>query len=169
MKEGSKTKEKIEIVDEVKEVKEEKEESKEKSFLEDLQRVQADFENYIKRVEKEKGLLKLHAKSELLLKLIEVKEDFERALRNLEETSGIEMIYSKVKKILDEEDVKEIEAVGKEFNHVFHDIVKIIEGAENKVVEEVRKGYLIGDKVLRTSKVIIGKGETKIDEDNKNE
>ena len=128
-----------------------------KGFLEDLQRVQADFENYIKRVEREKEQLKLHAKSELLLKFIDVKEDFERALANSNEKNGLGIIYSKIKKILDEENVKEIEALGRDFNHVLHEVIKVNDSDGDKIIEEVQKGYLIGDKVLRTSKVILGK------------
>ena len=125
-----------------------------KGFLEDLQRVQADFENYIKRVEREKEQLKLHAKSELLLKLIDIKEDFERALDKADD--GVKMIYNNLNKILKEEGIKEIPAIGKEFNHVFHEVIKVNDGIGDKIIEEVQKGYLIGDKVLRTSKVILG-------------
>ena len=130
-----------------------------KDFLDDLKRVQADFENYVKRIEKEKEQLKLHAKSELLLKFIDIKEDFERALENSSETNGLGIIYNKIKKILDEEDVKEIEAVGKDFSHVFHEVIKVNDSDGNEIIEEVQKGYLIGDKVLRTSKVILGNGK----------
>lgn len=124
-------------------------------FLEDLQRVQADFENYIKRVEKEKEQLKLYAKSELLLRLIDIKENFEMALEKADD--GVKMIYNNFNKILKEEGIREIDAVGKEFNHAFHEVVNVVDGHENKVVDEIQKGYLFGDKVLRTSKVILGK------------
>ena len=137
-------------------------EAEKKDFLEDLQRVQADFENYIKRVEKEKEGLKLHAKSGLLLKLISIKEGFERAIENTKD-AGIKMIYQQLKKILEEEDVKEIDAVGKDFDYVLHEVVKTVESEENKIIEEIQRGYLIGDKVLRTSKVILGKNENRVD------
>ncbi len=133
--------------------------NEENSFLEDLQRVQADFENYIKRVEKEKEQLRLHAKSELLLKIIQVKEDFERAVEKVND-SGVKMIYQQFLKILEEEDVREIEAVGKEFNHVFHEAIKVTDGIGDEIIEEIQKGYMIGNKVLRTSKVILGNNKT---------
>lgn len=126
-----------------------------KNFLEDLQRVQAEFENYIKRVEKEKEQDKLKVKSELLLKLINVKEDLEKALENIED-KGIEMIYNNLKKILEEENVSEIKSLGERFNHEVHEVVKKIEGAENYIVEEAQRGYKIGDKILRIAKVIVG-------------
>ncbi len=132
------------------------------SFLEDLQRVQADFENYIKRVEKEKEQLRLHAKSELLLKLIGIKEDFERAIKDTKDT-GIIMIQDQLKKVLEEERVKEIDAIGKELNYELHDVIKTVESEDDKIVEEIQKGYLLGDKVLRTSKVILGNSKIGID------
>ena len=128
------------------------------SFLEDLQRVQADFENYIKRVEKEKEKIKLHAKSELLLKLIGIREDFERAVKDTKDT-GIIMIQNQLKKVLDEEGITEIDAIGKELDYELHDVIKTIESEDDKIVEEIQKGYLLGDKVLRTSKVILGNGK----------
>ncbi len=145
MKEGSKIK---------------KENIEKNNFLEDLQRVQADFENYIKRVEKEKEQLKLHAKSELLLKFINIKEDFERILANVRD-NGLEMVYNNLKKTLEEEGIKEIKSVGEKFDHSLHEAVKMIKGEENKVIEEVQKGYMFNDKILRVSKVVIGKGEEK--------
>ena len=57
-----------------------------------------------------------------------------------------------------EENVREIEALGKKFDHNMHDAIKTVESKEeDKIIEEIQKGYLIGDKVLRTSKVIVGK------------
>ncbi len=128
------------------------------SFLEDLQRVQADFENYIKRVEKEKEQLKLHAKGELLLKLIRIKEDFERAVKDTKDT-GVIMIHKQLKKVLEEERITEIEAVGKDLDYELHDVVKTVESEDNKIIEEIQKGYMLGDRVLRTSKVILGNGK----------
>lgn len=154
MKEDSKIKEKIEIQDDI---TEEKSESKEKNFLEDLKRVQADFENYIKRVEKEKERIKEIAKAELLLKLISIKDDFDKAVDINNE--GIKMIHNNFKKLLEEEGVKEIKSLGEEFNHNLHDVVK--KNGEGKITEEVQKGYMYNDKILRIAKVVIG--------DNKNE
>ena len=132
-----------------------KETIEKKDFLEDLQRVQAEFENYIKRVEREKERDRLKVKSELLLKLIQIKEDLEKALENVED-KGIEMIYNNLKKILEEEEVKEIKSLGEKFNHEVHEVVKKIEGAENQVLEEIQRGYKIGDKILRAAKVVVG-------------
>ncbi|MBS3151043.1 nucleotide exchange factor GrpE [Candidatus Woesearchaeota archaeon] len=149
MKEDSKIKEKIEIIDELEEGKEE---SKEKNFLEDLQRVQADFENYIKRVDKEKDRIKEIAKAELLLKLISIKDDFDKAVDINNE--GVKIIHNNFKKFLEEEGVKEIKSLGEEFNHNLHEVIK--KNGDGKITEEVQKGYMLNDKILRIAKVIIG-------------
>ena len=145
----SKIKEKIEIIDELEEGKEE---SKEKNFLEDLQRVQADFENYIKRVDKEKDRIKEIAKAELLLKLISIKDDFDKAVDINNE--GVKIIHNNFKKFLEEEGVKEIKSLGEEFNHNLHEVIK--KNGDGKITEEVQKGYMLNDKILRIAKVIIG-------------
>src|SRR3989338_4050837 len=149
MKEDSKIKEKIEIIDELEEGKEER---KEKNFLEDLQRVQADFENYIKRVDKEKDRIKEIAKAELLLKLISIKDDFDKAVDINNE--GVKIIHNNFKKFLEEEGVKEIKSLGEEFNHNLHEVIK--KNGDGKITEEVQKGYMLNDKILRIAKVIIG-------------
>jgi molecular chaperone GrpE len=124
-----------------------------KDFLEDLQRVQAEFENYTKRVEREKEQVRLYVKSELLLKLIQIKEDLEKSVKVVED-KGIEMILGNVKKILEEEGVSEIETIGEEFNHEMHEVVR--KNGEGKISEEVQRGYTLDGKILRVAKVVIG-------------
>jgi molecular chaperone GrpE len=123
-----------------------------KDFLEDLQRVQAEFENYIKRVDKEKEQIKLQSKSELLLKMIQVKEDLEKALEHIDD-EGVKMIHNQINKLLEGEKVSEIEA--EEFNHDIHEVVKK-EGEGNKILEIIQRGYMLENKILRIAKVVIG-------------
>jgi molecular chaperone GrpE len=133
-------------------------------FLEDLQRVQAEFEKYTKRVEKEKEQIRERAKAEVLLKLINVKEDLDKANlfgKNIHEKTdltklkeGLEMIHKNLKKTLEEEGVSEIKSIGEEFNHEVHEVVK--KKGEGKISEEVQRGYMLGEKVLRVSKVVMG-------------
>ncbi|MBI2106198.1 nucleotide exchange factor GrpE [Candidatus Woesearchaeota archaeon] len=146
MTKDSNVKEKIEIVDEMKE---------ENNFLDELQRVQAEFENYVKRVHREKEKERIHAKSELLLKLINIKEDFERVL-NGRDDEALKMILNNIVKTLEEENVKEIESLGEKFNYELHEVVKKIEGEEDKILDVVQRGYLLGDKILKIAKVVIG-------------
>ncbi len=155
-------KEKNELKKAEKELEKEKQLSKE--YLETLQRVQAEFENYMKRVEKEKEEFRKYAKHDLILKLLSIVDDFERALKAEGEkediTKGIEMIFEQMKKTLEEEGVKEIKSIGEKFDAYIHDIVGKVDGEEdNVIVEEVRKGYMLKDKVLRPSMVKVSEGK----------
>src|SRR3989344_6011571 len=117
----------------------EKEKQLSKEYLETLQRVQAEFENYIKRIEKEKEEFKKYARHDLILKILDIADDFERAL-------------------IAEEGVREIKAIGEKFDAYIHDIVGKVEGEkDNVIVEEVRKGYMLKDKVLRSRIVKVSK------------
>ena len=87
-----------------------------------------------------------------MLKLINIKEDFDKAVDINNE--GIKMIHNNFKKLLEEEGVKEIQSIGEEFNHNFHEVVK--KNREGKITEEIQKGYMLNDKILRVAKVIIG-------------
>src|SRR3989344_5051258 len=121
----------------------EKEKQLSKEYLETLQRVQAEFENYIKRIEKEKEEFKKYARHDLILKILNIADDFERALK------------AEVSK---EEGVREIKAIGEKFDAYIHDIVGKVEGEkDNVIVEEVRKGYMLKDKVLRSRIVKVSK------------
>ena len=83
---------------------------------------------------------------------------------------GIEMVYKQLQKILTEEGVKPIEAAEKKFDPYMHEVLDIVEGKEdNKIVDELQKGYLLHDKVLRTSKVRITKSQSKEMSKNNNE
>lgn len=138
---------------------------KENNYLEDLQRVQAEFSNYMKRVEKERILLGDFAKRELLLKLLEIVDEFEvalNAMKNVEDKDeilkGVEMLHGKMRKILDGESVRVINALGNKFDPYHHDAIAQVDGNENVVIEEVKRGYMFKDKLLRASIVRVGNG-----------
>ncbi len=141
-----------------------KAQSKEVEYLEQLQRLQAEFENYKKRQQTEQEQLRLHLKSQLLLKFLDIKDNFERTLKtnaNKEElTAGIEMISKQVSKLLEEEQVKPIEAKGQKLDPYKHEVLAQTIGEEDDVIaEELQKGYTIKGKVLRTAKLMISKKE----------
>ena len=131
------------------------------NYIETLKRLQAEFENYKKYIEKEKANFALYAKKDILLGLLNITDDFERALKNLdqgsEEFKGLSMIYSNLKKLLQQNGVNEIAALNQAFDPHKHEVIGFIDGEENRILEEAQKGYMINDKVLRYSKVIIGK------------
>ncbi|MBW3016172.1 nucleotide exchange factor GrpE [Candidatus Woesearchaeota archaeon] len=141
-------------------------------YTDHLKRLQAEFENYCKRVEKERKDVAGFASERLIVKLLLVVDDFERALNELkgvpEETKkGIEMIFRNLHKILDEERVEPIRAVGERFDPYRHEVVLQVESEEPEdvIVEELQKGYTMNGKVIRYSKVKISKNHK---EDKKN-
>ena len=150
-------------------LKEEKKQDHEvkETYLEDLKRVQAEFENYMKRVERERQQLIVLGKQDLLLKILQVYDDVERALQAArtsehkeEIVKGIEMMFKQFTKLLDEETVVPITSLGEQPDPYKHDVIGHTLGKEEGViVEEVKKGYLFHNKVLRPSMVKVSKVE----------
>lgn len=131
-----------------------------------LKRLQADFENYIKRSEKDKADFANYSNHKLISKLLNIVDSFEKALeltkQNQELAKGLEMVYKDINKLLQEEGVLQINAVGNKLDPFKHEVIDIIKGKKDDVVvDELQKGYMIKDKVLRPSKVRISKMEEK--------
>lgn len=136
-----------------------------------LLRKSADFDNYRKRMMKEKDEARQYANSALLEDLCQVLDDFERAIRSSEGAkdftafhSGIVMIEGQFASMLERKyNLKRLEALGKSFNPEHHEAIAMEpaeEGKETVVVEEYQKGYQLHDRVLRTSKVKVGHPKT---------
>ncbi|MFT4304728.1 MAG: nucleotide exchange factor GrpE [Candidatus Woesearchaeota archaeon] len=145
--------------DEKKQLKDDKE-----TQIEDLtnllKRVQAEFSNYMKRTETEKKEIVKFASKEIILKLLPVIDNFDLALKNTnnneEFVKGIEIVYNDLLNVLENEGLKKIEA--KKFDPNFHEAIAIEESDEDGIVlEEIRKGYLINDKIVRHSLVKVSK------------
>ncbi len=158
-------------------MKSKKQEKKIESYKSDLQRVQAEFENYTKRVEKEKETLKKFAPQDILKQFLQIQDDFERALNSMEHTKdvkeikkGIKMIHDQFKETMKNCNVTEIEAKGKKFDPYKHEAIQRVQSKKNdgEIVEELQKGYMLYDKVLRHSKVKVAE-KIKQSEDKKNE
>ncbi|NLL02297.1 MAG: nucleotide exchange factor GrpE [Mollicutes bacterium] len=128
-------------------------------------RVQAEFMNYKRRREEEISLMFKYADEDFISKLLPVIDNFERAIKLddhdlTDELSkflaGFKMIYGNLIDILNKSEVKEIEALGIEFNPNYHQAV-IMEKNENKpagvVLEVLQKGYMYKDKVIRPAMV----------------
>jgi len=124
-----------------------------------LQRLQADFDNYRKRTQKEKAELIKYASERLVVELLPVLDNFDRAVSaakvNLDFTSfsqGVEMILRQMQTALSKEGLKAMDAVGQPFDPNLHDAVLRVaseEHPENTVLEELQKGYYLKEKVLR--------------------
>jgi molecular chaperone GrpE len=130
------------------------------------QRAQADFINYKKRSEQEKQDLSKFANSVLILNLLPVLDDFERAFSSIPPKvgkmswlDGIRLIERKMWTVLEAQGVSPIKALGKPFDPQFHEAVRQDKGKEGVVIEEVQKGYMIDDRVIRPTMVVVGNGE----------
>jgi len=125
----------------------------------------AEFENYKRRTENDQFNLIKYSAASFIIKLLPVIDDFERSLDHIEDAKdidaikeGLKLIYGKLKKALDEEGVKKIDAVGKPFDVEYHEAImqRPDDSVEpHTVLNEVEKGYLYKDKVIRHSKVIV--------------
>lgn len=132
-----------------------------------LLRKAADFDNYRKRMLKEKDEARQFANSGLLEDLCQVLDDFERAIRSSEGNrdydsfhSGIVMIEGQFASMLEKKyHLKRLESLGKAFSPDHHEAIAMepaVDGKETVVVEEYQKGYQLHDRVLRTAKVKVG-------------
>ena len=130
-------------------------------------RLYADFENFRRRTAKEKLDLIINANENLLVALLPVVDDFERAmpsLANAKDVSaaleGIQLIYSKLTKTLEAKGLKPMTSKGEVFNADLHESVTQFpaptDDMKGKVIDEIERGYLLNDKVIRYAKVIIG-------------
>lgn len=148
--------------DDVTKVKEELAEQTKKAdeYYEHLKRNMAEFDNYKKRVTKEKEKLYYTITSDVIADILPIMDNFEKAIdaKTTDESykSGMEMIYTQLNDILKKLGLEEIEALKTTFDPNFHEAVMHIEDenySEKEVVEVLRKGYKIGDKVIRHSMV----------------
>jgi len=118
-------------------------------------RALADYANLEKRIDNEKQSFVKYSNLKLLEKLLPILDDLEAAENHLKD-QGLKIILNKLKEILKSEGVEEIKTHGEEFNPELMEAIEIIEGPKNKVMEVLRKGYLLEEKVLRIAKVKVG-------------
>ena len=128
--------------------------NKEQEYLEQLQRLQADFINYRSRVDKDKLQIIDSTKDKLLLSFLEVKDNFERIPKA---DKGIELIYNQLCKIFQQEGVQEITETT--YNPELHEAIATAEGEEYTIIQVTRKGYKRNGRILRPAQVILGKNE----------
>ena len=152
---------------EIEQLRQQLEEEKEKAekFKENWQRAEADFSNYRKRSEQEKGEIGTTVCSALILNLLPIIDDLRRAfaslpdeLENEDWIEGMRLIYRKIENILEAQGLCGINCIGQCFDPHFHEAVAHIPGDDGVVLEEVQKGYSFKDRVLRPSQVVVGKG-----------
>ena len=154
------------------------EREKSEDLLRRLQYLQADFENYRKRVEKEMGDVKRLSNERLLSDLLTVKDELDLAFAKIRETKqnpvlleGVGMIQKRVQNILSKEGVERIPGAGSKFNPEYHEAaLRVVSDDEEEgtVLEEVRAGYLLKGRVLRPSIVKVA-GKNLLEENEQSE
>ena len=141
----------------------EKQEGETQEYVSLSQRLQADFENFKKITEKRNVEIVKFANENLIMEFLDCYEDLERSLtieNNEDFRKGVELIYNKFGDILTKEGVEEIPAKGEKFDLNRHEALMVQESddVENGyIIEELMKGYMYKDKVLKYSKVIVCK------------
>jgi molecular chaperone GrpE len=146
---------------------------KAEEYLANWQRAQADFINYKRRTEQERQDFNRFANANLILNLLPVLDDLERALGSMPPAKstkhswleGIRLVERKFREAMEAQGLTPIKALGEPFDPNFHEAIRQDNGKEGIVVEEFQKGYMLGDRVLRPAKVVVGNGEEAAKED----
>jgi molecular chaperone GrpE len=138
-------------------------------YLDNWRRVSAEFVNYKKREEKDRAEFLKFANAALVARLLEVLDGFDSAFNAIPEkfrkepwVEGVRLVEQKLKTVLDGEGLKPIEARGKAFDPAFHEamfVEETDEQPEGTVLSEFRKGYLLGERVLRPTLVKVAKSK----------
>jgi molecular chaperone GrpE len=131
-------------------------------------RLFSEFDNFRKRTSRERIELAKTASSDLIVQLLPVIDDFERAMKSLDKSNeatapyflGMELIYNKFVSLLSRQGLKAMETKEQVFDTDFHEALTNIpaptEELKGKVVDEIEKGYLLHEKVVRYAKVVVG-------------
>ena len=130
-------------------------------------RLYSEFDNYRRRVSKEKLEISKTAGEDIISSLLPVMDDFDRAIELLGEDAqsdpmkqGIFLIFNKLRNILNQRGLSEIQALGNAFDTDFHEAIAHVPAPKpqlsGKVIDVTQKGYLLNDKVIRFAKVVVG-------------
>ena len=122
---------------------------------------QAEFDNYRKRMMKEKTDTILFASRDTMTALLPVLDDFDRASKNETFTEGVNLVWQKMQTVLKSKGLKEMETLaGSDFDPELHEAITEVPMGEafvGKVVDAAEKGYTLNDKIIRHAKVIVGR------------
>jgi molecular chaperone GrpE len=156
-----KTPTKAELAERLAEVEKERDD-----YLNDLQRVAAEFENYRKRVARAQQSLVVRAHERLVKELLPVLDDLERALHAAAEhqeaqlEDGVELVHRELQEALAKEGLSEIETNGHFDPHVHEALLsQPSDQEEGAILDVLQKGYRLGDRVLRPARVVVSQGE----------
>ena len=145
-------------------------------YLANWQRTQADFINYKRRTEQERQDFNRFANANLILSLLPVLDDLERALGSMPPArtskhswaEGVRLVERNFRSAMEAQGLSPIKSLGEPFDPNLHEALRQDKGKEGIVIEEFQKGYMLGDRVLRPAKVVVGNGEEAQKEDYQN-
>ncbi len=124
-------------------------------------RLLAEFENHKRRTVREKLDMMKTASQDILTALLPVLDDFDRAAHNDQLSEGVQLVYQKLYNTLKNKGLDAMQSTGEPFNPELHAAITEIpapsEDLKGKVVDTVEKGYMLGDKIIRHAKVVVGK------------
>jgi len=145
-----------------------KQEEKEKSFytLEEVKKIESDaaenylrlaaeFENYKRRVRKEKDDLVLNTKTKMLGSILDLDSDLSIAIKQEKDNDGLRLMQSKVETFLNNQGVKSIQT--DTYDVDLHEVISVLEVGEEKIIDVISKGYTLNDQPFRYPKIILGK------------
>ena len=118
-------------------------------------RLLADFENYKKRVTKEKDDLRVNTKTMMLTAILDLDSDLSIAVKASKDPDGLRLIMSKLDKFLSNQGVESIQT--ETYDTDLHEVISVLEIGEEKIIDVVSKGYSINGKPFRFPKIILGK------------
>jgi molecular chaperone GrpE len=129
-------------------------------------RALADFDNYRKRVERERGAVARSGKREVLRALLDVLDNFDRAFSHIGDApssvfQGVQLLQRQIMALLEAQGVLPLKSLGETFNPELHEAIGTVESEDvepGTVVEEVQRGYRWGDEVLRPARVRVASG-----------
>ncbi len=144
------------------------------SYVDRLQRLQADFENYKKRMARDIASLEERVSDQVILGFLTPYENLERAFRSYASdqsvepfVAGVERIFAQFVQILEQRGVERIPVVGEPFDPALHEALLTAPSDEEKntIIEEFSPGYRRNGRVLRASKVAVSQGPTQVEEE----
>lgn len=118
-------------------------------------RLFAEFENYKRRVQKEKEELRMQVKTNMLSSILDIDSDLSIALKSDSENTGLMLIMSKLDNFLKSHGIESIQT--EKYDSDLHEVISVLEIGQEKVIDVVSKGYSINGKPFRYPKIILGK------------
>jgi molecular chaperone GrpE len=118
-------------------------------------RLFAEFENYKKRVQKEKEEIKMSTKTSMISSILELDSDLSLAMKSRRDDEGLNLIMSKLEKFLNNQGIETIQT--DTYDEDLHEVISVVEIGEEKIVDVVSKGYSLNGKPFRFPKIILGR------------